>query len=378
MTKKFQLHQFLVSREFGGGGEIALQLARQWRQLGAAAPHVWVPGEGRASEKVRDAALPLRKYDGAGIFSRMRVRAALANLLTGTRLRASGRGLIHIHSPFHYAALRHGFRVGGVKRVLHMHLDFGVESLQWTLREPPDLIVTCANFLIESVRQALPESHRERTPIVAVPNAVNLEKFRPAEKAAAKRRVGAPQDQTLLLMMANLSPHKGQETAIRAVRMLADRGQTVQLWLAGADRSPERPEEARLIRLIDSLNLSQHVRLLGFRQDCSDLLQAADVVLLPSTSEGLPLTLLEAQATGVPVVAAPTAGVPEIIDDGQTGFLVNAGDAAGYAQRIESLIQQPAVYDRVATAARSRCRLRHSWHTYHARMGELYASVLAN
>jgi glycosyltransferase involved in cell wall biosynthesis len=240
------------------------------------------------------------------------------------------------------------------------------------------LIVTCASFLIASVREALPESKREATRIVAVPNAVDHAKFAPGDKAAAKGRLGAPLDRPLVLMMANLAPHKGQETAIRAIHLLAQRGQMCELWLAGADRSPEKPEETRLKQLIQELSLHENVKLLGFRQDGPELLQAADVVLLPSTSEGLPLTLLEAQASGVPVIAAPTAGVPEIIDEGETGFLVAAGDAAGYAARILTLSQNPSLYDCVATAARSRCRSRHSWHAYHARMGELYAEVFAS
>jgi glycosyltransferase involved in cell wall biosynthesis len=374
---KSHLHQFLVSREFGGGAEIALQLAQ--RTLGASdlTPHVWVPGEGRAAEKVRSLGFPVSWYDGAGIFSRSRLRAGAANLMTAARLRASGRGLIHVHAPSTYGALRHSFRLAGVKRVLHIHLDFPVESLVWPLRDPPELIVTCARFLVDAVRQALPAGRQTKQRVEAVPNAVDLERFKPSDRRMAKQQVGARLDQPLLLMMANLSPHKGQETAVRAVERLAHRGIQAQLWLAGADRSADQAYASQLKQMIVERGLGDRVSLLGFRQDGPDLLRAADVVLLPSTSEGLPLTLLEAQACEAPVIAAPTAGIPEIIADGETGFLVPANDDAGYASRIESLLTRPELCARITSAAARHCRQNHSWDTYHTRMSELYAEVLA-
>ena len=80
--------------------------------------------------------------------------------------------------------------------------------------------------------------------------------------------------------------------------------------------------------------MGECVRLLGQRDDANVLLRAADFFLLPSTNEGLPLSILEAQATKVPVLAAPTAGIPEIVRDAETGFLIPATDAPGYAHRI--------------------------------------------
>jgi glycosyltransferase involved in cell wall biosynthesis len=375
---KRELHQFLVSREYGGASEIALQLVRRTQQSTGTSTHVWLPGEGRASERFRGLGLPMHYYDGEGIFSRSALRSGRANLATAARLRRMGRGLIHIHSPHTYAALRHGFRLAGVKRILHIHLDFDREALRWALKTPPELIVTCARFLVDGVREALPTEAQQRQRIEAVPNAVDLERFKPANKLAAKHHVGAPTDRPLVLMMANLAPHKGQETALRAVATLFDRGTEVQLWLAGADRSPDKAFEARLRSLINELGLRDRACLLGFRQDGADLLQAADVVLLPSTSEGLPLTLLEAQACETPVIAAPTAGVPEIVSDGATGFLVAAHDVEGYAAKIDLIIRQPEIAHRIAENAAARCRTSHHWDAYHARIAELYSEVLAS
>jgi glycosyltransferase involved in cell wall biosynthesis len=178
-------------------------------------------------------------------------------------------------------------------------------------------------------------------------------------------------------MMANLAPHKGQETAIRAVARLRLRGVDAQLWLAGADRSPEKSFEPYLWSLVEELKLDNRVTFLGFRTDGPELLQAADVVLLPSTSEGLPLTLLEAQASHVPVIAAPTAGVPEIVSDGDTGFLVAASDSDEYAAKIELLLHRPEVARRIVDQAATRCKAHYGWESYQRRIFDLYSQTVS-
>jgi glycosyltransferase involved in cell wall biosynthesis len=377
MRLPMPLHQFLVSREYGGGADIALKLACHAQAMDDARAHVWAPEEGRASQCVRALGLPIHFYDGRGIFSRSRIRAGAANLVTAARLRRLGRGLIHVHSPFTYAALRHGFRLAGVKRVLHIHLDFELDSLRWALRSPPDLIVTCARALMDKVREALPPQARNCQRIEAVPNAVDLQRFKPAEKAESKRRAGAPLDRPLVLMMANLAPHKGQETAIRAIAELRRRGTCAQLWLAGADRAEDRSYESKLRGLICELELQDRIELLGFRADGPALLQAADLLLLPSTSEGLPLTLLEAHATKVPVLAAPTAGIPEIVTEDQTGYLIAAHDHLGYADRIARLMADNETCQRITEAAYRRCVAEHCWDAYWRRISTIYKELLS-
>jgi len=178
-------------------------------------------------------------------------------------------------------------------------------------------------------------------------------------------------------MLANLAPHKGQETALHTLAELRRQGRKVQCWLAGVDRSGDESYATKLRHLTADLGLSSDVSFLGFRQDTPELLRAADVVLLPSTNEGLPLVILEAQAAGVPVIAAPTAGIPEIIEDGKTGFLVEADDAVGYAARIELLMGQPDTYGSIVRDAMQRCRSDYSWDAFQRRMDELYCELLA-
>ncbi|MCB0451100.1 MAG: glycosyltransferase family 4 protein, partial [Confluentibacter sp.] len=146
-------------------------------------------------------------------------------------------------------------------------------------------------------------------------------------------------DRPILLMVANLASHKGQETAIQATSVLVKRGYSPILWLVGEEREAGREYAKHLQSLVVDLGLSEFVKFLGFRKDIPKLLHAVDFLLLPSTHEGLPLVVLEAQASKVVVLAAPTAGIPEVVENGHTGFLIEANNPIGYADTIEILLK---------------------------------------
>jgi glycosyltransferase involved in cell wall biosynthesis len=371
MAEHLSYQQVLVSRELGGAGLVALHMA-DFLQTRGLASSVWVPGDGPALRHAKRLGLAVREYDARGIWSRSRLRAGCANWKIGRALRRGGPGLVHVHAPAFYGALRVALRLSCLKRIVHVQIEEPEQLLRWAFQRPPELIITCARFLIDSVRRTLPAVYQERQRIVVVPNAVDTERFTPGDKREAKRRVGAPDGAPLLLMLANLAPHKGQETAIQAVAALKQRGVRVACWLAGVERSQEGNYTARLGQLIEELGVADRVRLLGYRNDAPELLRAADFFLLPSICEGLPLSILEAQATKVPVLAAPTAGIPEVVRDHETGFLISSQDAAGYAHCIERLLANPDLYHRVAEAAYTRVTRDYNWRSFCQQIWALY------
>lgn len=375
MTNNFV--QMLVSREMGGAALTALHLAEfVKRKVGAS--HILVPGAGPAAQQAQNMGLPVHHFDLSRPLSSGKVRAGLGNWKIGRQLRCMAPGLVHVHGPCYYGALRHGLRWSGLKQVVHVQIEEDSAGMTWALRSPPDLIITCARFLVDHVRRCLPGPMQDRQKIVAVPNAVDIDRFHPAEaKAEAKRKMGAPLDQPLVLMLANLAPHKGQETMLRALALLKKQGLTATLWLAGEERGGEGAYTAKLRELIAALELQGQVHLLGQRQDAPDLLRAADFFVLPSTHEGLPLSLLEAQATKVLVLAAPTAGIPEVVIDGETGVLVPADDPAGYAARLAALWQYPDCGRRMIERAYTRVTTEYTWKAFCERVGVLYKQLLA-
>jgi glycosyltransferase involved in cell wall biosynthesis len=364
------LHQFLVSRDFGGAGLMAVNLAR-WLIDRGLRTDVWVPGPGPAVEAVENAGLHSRLYD-LDTVTAGRLRRVWAWLALGLRLRRGS--LAHVHTPGVYRLLLPALRLARLRTVVHVQIDAGPEELRWAFRSPPDLIITCARYMVAPIRAAL-DDHHSRLRIVAVPNAVDTERFTPGDRAMAKARVQARQDRPLALMMANLAPHKGQETAIRAVAHLKSRGTDVDCWLAGTERGGQQQYQRHLQSLALELGVGDRVRLLGQRNDGPDLLRAADVFLLPSTKEGLPLSILEAQACKVPVMAAATAGVPEVVQDGETGFLIPADDATGYAERIQSLLIDASQRHAIVERAYAMVTSDYSCASFCARVHELYHDV---
>jgi glycosyltransferase involved in cell wall biosynthesis len=394
-TTTVNYEQVLVSRELGGAGLTALHLAHALGCSGSSC-RVWIPGVGPAYQEAARLGLSVEAYDPAPAFSPRKMQAVLANWRIGRRWRGRRPGILHIHGPAHYGALRHAVRLSGLKSVVHVQIDEDESLLRWAFRRPPHLVVTCAGYLVNRVRQAVPDDSRDKQRIEAVPNAVDVNRFFPAaDNEDGKRRVGAPTTAPLALMLANLAPHKGQETAIRAIARLKERGIRMNCWLAGIERSTLAPARAPSVsdgsdvvpanrgpyttfleNLAGELRVADRVRFLGARNDSPDLLRAADFFLLPSTHEGLPLSILEAQATALPVLAAPTAGVPECIQDGETGFLIPADDVEAYARRLEELLANRDWSRRVAQQALQRTTAIYNWRKHCQRMFDLYQELL--
>ena len=92
-----------------------------------------------------------------------------------------------------------------------------------------------------------------------------------------------------------------------------------------------------------SLGLADRVHFTGLRDDVYDLLPAFDVFALSSEFEGLPIAMLEAMASGVPCVATAVGGIPEVITDGEDGFLVTSGDTSTFASRLEKVLRDPTL-----------------------------------
>jgi glycosyltransferase involved in cell wall biosynthesis len=368
------VHQVLPSHRIGGAAVLAIGLAGEVKARGAGS-HVWVPGRGPATEALAKIGV------GWDAYSVDRLRAgklthALELASIGRRLLPSRRAVVHVHNPLVYGMLIPLLRAIGVRAVVTFHIDPSPWEILWSLRHSPRAVVTCSEHIASQVRTVSEEAGRKMI-VVAIPNAIDLERFAPGDRLAAKRHVGAAADRPLALMLANLAEHKGQITALRAVKALKDEGVRVDCWLAGEERGEARPFTSRLQALVAELGIGEQVRFLGFRSDGADLLRAADFFLLPSTHEGLPLSVLEAQAVGAIVLASPLPGIREVVVDGETGFLADPGHAREYAHRMKAILVQPELRARLETAARERVAARHNWALYAERTWQVYADVAA-
>jgi glycosyltransferase involved in cell wall biosynthesis len=155
----------------------------------------------------------------------------------------------------------------------------------------------------------------------------------------------------VVLAAGRLSPEKGFDVMVEVAGRVVREVPTAGFVLFG-----EGKQRAKLERRIGDLGLHRRLVLPGFATDLDVLLPAADLVVLPSYTEGLPNVALEAAAAGVAVVATAVGGTPEVVADGETGLLVPPGVPGGMADRIITLLKDDAVRARLGAAGRERMR----------------------
>lgn len=186
-------------------------------------------------------------------------------------------------------------------------------------------------------------------------NSARLSAFETADPGARGRLLGffppGAAVAHVVLGAGRLSPEKGFGVLVEAARALCAAHPAAGVVLFG-----EGALRADLERQVAALGLTGRVVLPGFRSDLDALIGAADVVVLPSYTEGLPNVALEASAAGVPVVATAVGGTPEVIADGASGFLVPPGDPAALAERVGRLLGDPARRAAFGAAGRERMR----------------------
>lgn len=213
-----------------------------------------------------------------------------------------------------------------------------------------DHVVCVSHGQAEKVRRwcRVPESR-----LSVIHNSARLAAFESSDPAARGRLLSyfAKGTEQVVLAAGRLSPEKGFGVLVESAATICHDSPCVGVALFGEGR-----ERGELERRIGELGLTGRVALPGFRTDLDALIGAADVVVLPSFTEGLPNVALEAGAAGVPVVATAVGGTPEVIADGVTGLLVPPGNPAALAAGIIAILRDPALARRLGSAGRERLR----------------------
>jgi len=150
----------------------------------------------------------------------------------------------------------------------------------------------------------------------------------------------------LVLFIGGLRYPKGVDVLIDALPVMFAKA-NCDVWIVG-----DGPLRLQLETQVEASGLRERVSFLGFREDVFDLLRVADVVVMPSRWEGLPMTLLEAMAMGRPVVASAVGGIPELIRHGETGWLVPPEDARALAETLTYVLDNADVARQVGERAR--------------------------
>jgi glycosyltransferase involved in cell wall biosynthesis len=363
--------QLLHGLRVGGAEVLAAGMARRFREIYRFF-FVCLDELGSLGQQLREEGFPvwlLRRQPGID----WRCSWRLAGLLRHERV-----DLLHAHqyTPFFY---------GMTARVLCRRPPvLFTEHGRWYPDCPRRKRIMANRLLLErrdrvvgvgqSVRKALIDnegfpSHR----VQVIYNGVEIAPFVHARRQRARVRLelGVGGEEYVIMQVARLDALKDHAMAIRALGRVVRQGVKALLVLVG-----EGPEEPKIRELVQQEKLEAHVRFLGLRTDIPRLLSAADLVWLTSVSEGIPLTLIEAMAIGLPVAATRVGGVQEVIEDGKTGLLVPRGDDAALAEKVLHLANSPLLRREMGEYGRERAQTLFSDQQMHDRYDHLYREML--
>jgi glycosyltransferase involved in cell wall biosynthesis len=193
------------------------------------------------------------------------------------------------------------------------------------------------------------------------------------DRAALRAGLGVPVDGTLLMTACRLYKPRDFDTLLQAMRQVVDACASAHLVIVG-----DGPLRGEIEAQISALDLTGHVTLAGWRRDMPAVYQASDLFVLTTWGwEGLPLSIAEAMAAGLPVVATRAGGIPEIVVEHETGLLVERRDPAGLAAALQTMAQDADLRRRAGEAGRQRAARHFDLHRMVEETTVVYRQVLA-
>lgn len=339
---------------FGGAGRIILQLAEVacaegWR--------VDILTTDRTFQRVA-AKQGLGVVDLDVIRREIRPLWDLAGLSRLTRfLRREPYDIVHTHTSKAGFVGRLAARLANVPVIVHTAHGFAFhEKSPQSVRRFYSILERAASHWCHRI-VSVSEFHRDwavelgicnPSKIVAIPNGIGRMPGTVAAPAEVRRLLGVQPCDFLILTMARLAADKGLEYLIEAAATLARYERRFRVVIAG-----EGPARGALEQHARNLDVSDHVTFLGFREDVSNLLEAADLVVLPSLREGLSIALLEAMAAAKPIVATSIGSHKEVASQPTTVCLVPPADTIALSDAILRLARDPVLMARLGTRAKA-------------------------
>jgi glycosyltransferase involved in cell wall biosynthesis len=279
--------------------------------------------------------IPMESGLGLGLLGRLRAL-----------IRAERPDLVHVHSRRRGADLWGGLaaRLEGVPAVLSRRVDDPEPA--WS--RPRYRLYRRVIAISEGIRKVLLAQGVAPDRAVCVHSAVDTERYHPGgDRAWLRREFDLPEASPVLAMAGQFIARKGHRTLLAALPAVFAAHPEARVLLLGQGPLLEPMREAAA-----DAGLADRVRFAGFRDDLDHVLAAVDLLVHPAELEGLGVSLLQAAACGVPIVATRTGGIPEAVRPGLNGELVEPGDAPALAAQIVRLLDDPALRTRYGAAGR--------------------------
>jgi glycosyltransferase involved in cell wall biosynthesis len=190
-------------------------------------------------------------------------------------------------------------------------------------------------------------------------------------RVESRRYLGIPPDRFAVGWIGRMTAVKRTDDVLVAFRRLRERGVDACLCMVG-----DGPDRAQLERRAHDLGIVKDTLFLGYQEDVAPFYAAFDALVLPSSNEGTPVSAIEALAAGRPVVATRVGGVPDVVQEGEDGFLVEPGATDELADRLAELAGDPALRERMGEAGRARVLPRYAVERLVDDIDRLYRSLL--
>jgi glycosyltransferase involved in cell wall biosynthesis len=315
----------------------------------------------------RERSLPERLAFGAWLLARSALRVLRSGAVLADVHAVSDRSLLS------HAAVMFGARLAGRPALLRIHggdFDRVFERAGGLHRRLIGFILRGATrvVVLSEVWRSRVQAIEPRAAVEVVPNSVDCRALEALSDRPARecRRI---------LFLANFCERKGHFDALEALAMLVPRFPDVRLALGGEDR--DAGTRARLEQEAHRLGVQRNLEFLGIVSGESKerALREADILILPSHTENMPVSVIEGMAAGLPVIATRVGAVGEMLRDGETGFLIEARDAGALAERLARLLSDAALARRLGRNAQRHARATWDAEVVAERNLALYATV---
>jgi starch synthase (maltosyl-transferring) len=357
----------ITDLDVGGAEKCCVQLATGLDRHRWAAEVCCLSDPGALGERLRVAGIPVHALRAAGVWDAPHAVLELTRIIRRVRPAIVHTFLFHANMTGRAAAWLAGVpRVVSSIRVAERRYRYHLILETLTCRMSHKVV--CVSESVARFTQR--RSHVPRSRLAVIPNGIEIQPARSA-MAVDRLNLGLPHGSIVGLFVGRLDPQKGVDVLVRALAVARNQVASLHMLLAGSG-----PEREYLARLVDDLGLGSYVHFLGWRDDVSAVLRAADFFVLPSRWEGMPNAVLEAMAAGLPVIATRAEGSMELVRNGETGRLVEIDDEHALANALVELACDATLRDAWGKRGKSIACTEFSLATMIARYDELYESLL--
>ncbi len=256
---------------------------------------------------------------------------------------------IHIINAHHFMPMLYsyyGCKVGNHRKLLYTeHSQWEIQGIPWTWGKVGTYLLGKSDGAVgvnpEVSKEIQNKFEIETKKIFTILNGVDIKSFQvKGDKALLRTSMGLSADDMTIGIVANFRRVKNHIFLLQAFNELCKERKNVKLLIVGEgyDNDIENSEQ-ELRTFIEENKLGKHVLLLGYRTDIAEILSILDIFCMTSFKEGLPISLIEAMASGLPVVGTDVEGLRDVIVPGKNGFLVRIGDVNGLKNALNTLIQ---------------------------------------